>query len=153
MDTEEKIAQDYIYAYKQKDSLRLNVLRLVKTSIKNRLVELCQPDGKLSESEIIDILVRQAKQRQDSIDQYRKAKRDDLADKEFAELQILREYLPTMIEGEELNQVISNAIEQISAKSGADMGKVMKFIMEKHKGSIDGRQLSEKVKAALSKPS
>lgn len=149
MSIEEKISDDYVKAYKNKDALRVNVLRLIKAGIKNRLVELCKPHEKLDENEIIDILVRQAKQRQDSIDQFRSANRNDLADKEEAELQVLREYLPAMLEGEELDKVIAEAIAQTGAKSGQDMGKVMKFIMAEYKGRIDGKILSEKVKIKL----
>lgn len=150
MSISKKIAQDYTTAYKNKDTIRLNVLRLVKTAMKNKLVEKRQPNGELSEEEIIDVLLRQTKQRQDSIDQYSKAGRKDLADKESAEMLILKEYLPPMIEGDELAKIVHAAIENIGAKSPAEMGKVIKAIMSEYHGQVDGKILSEMVRKQLS---
>lgn len=150
MSLNSKIADDYIISYKNGDTLRLNVLRLVKTAIKNRLVELRLPGGELSEKDLIDIISKQAKQRQDSITQFKAAGREDLADKEEAELQILKSYLPKMLEGDDLINVIEDAISQTNAKTMADMGKVMKSIMSAYPGQVDGSALSAIVRKKLS---
>lgn len=150
MSLNKKIADDYVIAYKNGDTLRLNVLRLVKTAIKNKLVDMRQPSGSLSEKDLMDILSKQAKQRQDSITQFKAAGRRDLADKEEAELEILKSYLPKLIEGEELINLVDKAISETGAKSMADMGKIMKLIMAGHPGQIDGSLLSQTVRQKLS---
>ena len=77
----EQIEKDYIQAYKAKDSVRLTVLRLLKTAVKNKLVDLCRPGGTLDDGEMMDLIIKEGKQRQDSIEQYTAAGRSDLADK------------------------------------------------------------------------
>lgn len=147
----ERLNKDYLAAYKSGDKLRLSVLRLLKTAISNRLVELKRPGGTLEDSEIMDILIRQAKQRKDSIAQYRKAKRDDLAEKEERELAILQEYLPQALTGEKLAEAIGAAIAETQAAGPKDMGKVIGLIMDKYKGQADGKEVSALVKQMLAK--
>ncbi len=149
MTLNERIEQEYIAAYKAKDQLKLDVLRLLKTAAKNLLVELKRSEGSLDDSEMMDVILRQAKQRQDSIVQYRDAKRPDLAEREAAELTILQEYLPAMLSETELNDAITKAIIDTGASSPQDMGKVMNAIMAKYKGQVDGKELSNKVRASL----
>ena len=144
-----RIEQDYITAYKAKDSLRLSVLRLVKTAAKNMLVQLKRPGGELSDAELCAVLVKQAKQRQDSIEQFRAASRRDLADKEEAELRILQEYLPKPLSPEELDAAISAAIAETGASSPRDMGRVMQKLTTEHAGRVDGKSLSGLVRARL----
>ena len=124
----EQIEKDYIQAYKAKDSVRLTVLRLLKTAVKNKLVDLCRPGGTLDDGEMMDLIIKEGKQRQDSIEQYTAAGRSDLADKEAAELVVLQSYLPKPLTEEELTAV-----------------------MAAHKGRVDGKVLSAAVKARLSK--
>jgi uncharacterized protein YqeY len=145
-----RIEQDYITAYKAKDSLRLSVLRLLKTAAKNMLVELKRPGGELSEAELCAVLVKQAKQRQDSIEQFRAASRSDLADKEEAELRILQEYLPKPLSPEELEAAINAAIAETGSSSPKDMGRVMQKLTTEHAGRVDGKSLSAMVRAKLS---
>lgn len=149
MTLNEKIDEDYVKAYKARDTDRVGVLRLVKTAVKNRLVELRRPQGSLTDEEMLDVLTRQAKQRQDSIEQYTAAHRGDLADKEAMELEIIKQYLPAALEGSELEKVITAAIDATGAKSPADMGKVIGLIMGKYKGQVDGKKVSELVRAKL----
>ena len=144
-----RIEQDYITAYKVKDSLRLSVLRLVKTAAKNMLVELKRPGGGLSDAELCAVLVKQLKQRQDSIEQFRAASRRDLADKEEAELRILQEYLPKPLSPEELDAAISAAIAETGASSPKDMGRVMQKLTAEHAGRVDGKSVSDLVRARL----
>ena len=90
----EQINKDYVTAYKAKDTQRVSVLRMLKASVKNRLVDLCRPGGTLTDEEMMDVILKEGKQRRDSITEYEKAGRQDLADKENAELVILETYLP-----------------------------------------------------------
>ena len=149
MNLSARIEQDYIAAYKAKDSLRLSVLRLVKTAAKNMLVELKRPGGALSDAELCAVLIKQAKQRQDSIEQFRAASRHDLADKEDAELRILQEYLPKPLSQEELDAAISAAIAETGASSPRDMGRVMQKLTTDYAGRVDGKSLSNLVRARL----
>ena len=145
----EQIDKDYILAYKAKDSVRLTVLRLLKTAVKNRMVELKRPGGSLADEEMLDLIIKEGKQRQDSIDQFTAAGRTDLADKEAAELVILKEYLPQPLSAEELAALIDATVAEVGATSPKDMGKVISAIMAGHKGRVDGKALSEAVKKRL----
>ena len=147
----EQIEKDYIQAYKAKDSVRLTVLRLLKTAVKNKLVDLCRPGGTLDDGEMMDLIIKEGKQRQDSIEQYTAAGRSDLADKEAAELTVLQSYLPKPLSDEELTAVIDTAIADTGASSPRDMGKVISAVMAAHKGRVDGKVLSAAVKARLAK--
>ncbi|MGE9985146.1 GatB/YqeY domain-containing protein [Desulfovibrio sp. SGI.169] len=149
MSLSEQIEKEYIQAYKAKDAVRLTVLRLLKTAVKNRLVDLRRPGGSLSDEEMLDVIIKEGKQRQDSIDQYRAANRADLADKEAAELKILQEYLPRALSPEELTALIENTVTELQAASPKDMGRVISTIMGSYKGRVDGKVLSEAVKKRL----
>lgn len=151
MNLSQRIERDYIAAYKEKNQIRLSVLRLLKTAFKNRLVELCKPHEELDDGAIIDIILKQAKQRQDSIEQYTQAGRNDLADREKAELSFLESYLPKKLAEEELAAAVEEAVKATGSASPRDMGKVMKYMMEKYKGAADGKVLSEIVKARLTR--
>ena len=145
----EQIDKDYIVAYKAKDSVRLTVLRLLKTAVKNRMVELKRPADNLADEEMLDLIIKEGKQRQDSIDQFTAAGRTDLADKEAAELVILKEYLPQPLSAQELAALIDATVAEVGATSPKDMGKVISAIMAGHKGRVDGKALSEAVKKRL----
>lgn len=145
----EQIDKDYVQAYKAKDTVRVGVLRLLKTAVKNRLVDLRRPGGTLSDEEMLDVIIKEGKQRQDSIEQYTAAGRTDLADKEAAELAIIQDYLPKALSPEELSQLIDTTISAVGATTPRDMGKVISAIMATHKGRVDGKALSEAVKARL----
>ncbi|WP_304473517.1 GatB/YqeY domain-containing protein [uncultured Desulfovibrio sp.] len=149
MSLSEQIEKDYIQAYKAKDAVRLTVLRLLKTAVKNRLVDLRRPGGSLSDEEMLDVIIKEGKQRQDSIEQYRAANRADLADKEAAELKILQEYLPRALSPEELTALIETTVTELQAASPRDMGRVISAIMASHKGRVDGKTLSEAVRRRL----
>ncbi len=141
-----KLDEDYIVAYKSKDSVRLGVLRLLKTALKNFQVEHLRAP---TDDDVLDVIARQCKQRQDSIEQYRAANRPELAEKEAAELNVLRQYMPTPLTGEELTAAIAEAVRSVNAASLKDMGRVMQALMGAHKGRVDGKDASEAVKAAL----
>lgn len=142
-----RIDKDYIQAYKAKEEVKVAVLRLLKTAIKNTAVELGRdPD----DTELMDIILRQAKQRRESIEQYAKAGRDDLAGREQAELLVLEDYLPKQLSDDEMLAEIDALIAEVGAEGMKDMGRVMKLLNERFKGRIDGRKASEAVKAKLS---
>lgn len=145
----EKIGADYVAAYKNRDTVRVGVLRLLKTAISNRLVELKQPGGALDDDEIMQLLLRQAKQRKDSIQQFSDAGRQDLAEKESGELAVLEEYLPRPLEEAELAAAIDAAIAQTNAAAPQDMGKVIGHIMASYKGRVDGNRVSALVRQKL----
>lgn len=140
------IEQDYLTAYKAREELRVGVLRLLKTAAKNRQVELLRP---LTDEEMLDVIRKQAKQRQDSIEQFTTAGRIDLADREAAELVILRAYLPTELTSEELAVMVDAAVAETGAATMADMGKVMPLVMAAAKGRTDGKKASEAVRIRL----
>ena len=142
----ETIEKDYVQAYKAKDAVRLTVLRLLKTAVKNRLVDLCRPGD---DAEMLDLIIKEGKQRQDSIEQYTSAGRQDLADKEAAELAVIQSYLPKPLTEEELTALIDATIAEVGATSPREMGKVISAIMATHKGRVDGKALSAAVKARL----
>jgi len=149
MNLADKLSQDYIAAYKTHDTAKLDVLRLLKTAITNRLVELKQPGGKLDDNEIMSLIFKQAKQRKDSIEQYGAAGRKDLADKEAAELHILEEYLPKQLTGAEMQAAVMEAIKETGAACPQEIGKVMDAIMAKYKGRVDGKAVSALIRQML----
>lgn len=150
MSLTEQIDSDYVQAYKAKDALRLSVLRMVKTAAKNRLVELKRPGGSLDDGELMDVFIKEAKQRQDSIEQYTAANRPDLAEKEAQELAILKEYLPKALSPEELAGAIDAAVTELGATGPRDMGRVISAVMGAYKGRVDGKEVSAAVKTRLS---
>lgn len=145
----ERLSQDYVAAYKAKDATVLSVLRLLKTAITNRQVELKQPGKTLSDEEISTLIARQAKQRKDSIEQYRNAGRNDLAENEARELEILEHYLPKPLSPEELDAAISTAIQETGVKDPREMGKVIGAIMARFKGRVDGKEVSARIREKL----
>jgi uncharacterized protein YqeY len=145
---EERISSDYIKAMKSRDSLRSSTLNFLRAQIKNVLIE--KKGDKLTDQDVIAVIKKQVKQRQDSIAQYEQGKRQDLADKETAELAILREYLPEEMSEQELVGFVAESINEAQAGSMKDMGKVMKVMAEKVQGRADNKLVSELVKRALS---
>lgn len=147
MSLSEQLGKDYIAAYKAKDSVCLGVLRLLKTALKNYQVEhRVIPDDEV----ILDVIAKQCKQRQDSIEQYQQVNRFELAQKEAEELAVLRSYMPTPLTEEELRLAISDIITEISASGLRDMGKVMQALTQLYKGRFDGKFASDVVKKTLS---
>jgi len=150
MTLHDQIEKDYILVYKAKDKLKLSVLRLLKSAMKNMQVELRIQQTSLSDEQVLDIILNQAKQRQDSIEQFRNANRHDLADKEASELVILQEYLPASLSEEEVEAAINAAIAESAASKPQEMGKVMAIIMQNYKGRIDGKKVSSIIRQKLS---
>lgn len=146
----EQIEGEYIKAYKAHENERVGVLRLLKSAVKNRLVELKRPGGTLTDPEMLDVILKQARQRLDSIEQYKAAGRSDLADKEAVELEILQTWLPKPLSQEELALVILKIITETGASGNRDMGKVMKELAANYSGRYDGKEASSLVREMLS---
>jgi uncharacterized protein YqeY len=142
----EKIDDDLKSAMKASDSLKVSVLRMAKASIKNREIDMRK---ELSDDDIIPVLSTLAKQRRESIDQFSKGGRQDLAEKESLELAILQSYLPEQITPEELDRIVLEAIKESSAAGAKDMGKVMRLVMPRTKGAADGKLVSQRVTELL----
>ncbi|WP_419780022.1 GatB/YqeY domain-containing protein [Maridesulfovibrio sp.] len=144
----EQIDKDYIAAFKAKDDVKKAVLRHLKTAIKNRIVEL--KGETLSDDEVLDLVAKQIKQRKDSIEQYTAAGRPELAEVEAVEVEALSGYMPEQLSEEEIAAAIDKAIADLGASSMQDMGKVMKAITAAYKGQVDGKVVSNLVRARLS---
>ena len=147
MSTQEVIQEHIKTAMKQKDSLRLDVLRGMKTAIKNKEIEKVK---NLADEEVLQVLQTLVKQRKDSIEQFSKGGRLDLVQREEAELRILQEYLPESVATDEIQRVTKEAISQLGVSDPRDMGKVMRVVMAKFSGRlVDGKTVSDLVRASL----
>ncbi len=142
----EKISEDLKASMKARDELRLSVVRMLKSAVKNKEIEKM---AALSDEDVIGVVSSLIKQRRDSVEQYTKAGRTDLASKEEAEIKVLQGYLPEQLSEDEIVGIIKGAIAETSASLPGDMGKVMKALMLKVKGKADGKFVSEKVKELL----
>jgi hypothetical protein len=145
----ERLDSDLKDSMRAKDELRLNTIRAVKSAIKYKEVEGAAKT--LDEAGIIGVLTTLAKQRRDAIEEYTKANRADLAEKEEKELGLLKAYLPTQLTAAELSQEIAKAIGEAQAKSVKDLGAVMKIVTPRLKGQAEGKAISDEVKSQLSK--
>lgn len=147
MDMNVRLNEEMVRAAKARDKIRLSAIRMLKTALHNKEIELMRP---LNETETMQILSLMVKQRKDSIEQFAKGGRADLVEKEEAELKILLEYLPAQMSEEEVEALIKKIIVEIDAVSVKDMGRVMKVLMPEITGKADGKAAGEKVKALLS---
>lgn len=150
MDFQERIDGDIKEAMKAKQASRLGVLRMLKSALKNAAIEAGGADVRLDAAAAQAVLRKEAKKRQDSIEGFTKGGRQDLADKEQEELEVLSAYLPQPLSPEELEALVSAVIAELGASSKAQMGQVMKAATEKAAGRVDGRVLSACVSAKLS---
>ena len=147
MSLKDKITSDLTEAMKAKDAERLGTLRMVKANLMNRQIE---KGGELTDEEIQKALQTLVKQRRDSIEQYQAAGRDELANKEAAEIAFIEVYLPQSATPEEIEQAVAEAVVETGALSIKDMGTVMKAALAKLQGkTADGKLVSESVKAKL----
>lgn len=146
---EERINDDLKEALRAKDALRLSTLRMVKAGIKNLAID--KRVEKLDDKDVIAVLSKQIKQHKDSIEGFMKGNRQDLVDKEKAELAILESYMPRQLSSDELRVIVKASILSIGASGKADMGKVMKKAMEEAAGAADGGVLSRIVSEELAK--
>lgn len=148
MTLREQIISDMTASMKAQDAARTSTLRMVKAAMQNRQIER---GGELDDEEMGKLLRSLVKQRRDSVEQYEKGGRQELADKEKAEIAVIEAYLPQAASQEEIEAAVTAAIAEIGATSMKDMGKVMKAVQAALAGkNADGRTLSEIVKSKLS---
>ncbi|KRE90372.1 MULTISPECIES: GatB/YqeY domain-containing protein [Paenibacillus] len=146
MSLSDRLNEDMKQAMKSQDKFKLSVIRMVRSTIKNSEIDLKRP---LDDNEVLDVLTREIKQRKDSLQEFTKAGRDDLADNLSAELVILAEYMPQQLSEEEVKAIVQQTIQQIGASSKADMGKVMTALMPQVKGRADGKLINQLVQQLL----
>ncbi len=137
-------------AMKAKDAEKLGVLRMLKSAVKYAAIEKHGADGTPTDDEVFAVIRKEIKKRQDSIDSYQKAGRQELADKEKAELDILSSYLPKALTDAQIEAIVEDSIKLAGATSKAQMGAVMKIAQEKAAGRADGKTLSQFVQKSLS---
>ena len=149
MSLTERIQKELTAAMKEKDELRLSVLRMMKTALKNKEIEKMRP---LEDLESLQILQTMVKQRRESVEQFTKGGRDDLAAKEAQEITIIEGYLPAAPSDAEISRAIEEAIGDTSADSLKQMGAVIKAARAKLEGkTVDGKVLSDRVRERLSR--
>ena len=148
MSLEEKIAEDYKQAMKDKNAVKVSVLSFLRSQLKYAMIE--KKADKISDADAVAVIKKQVKQRQDSIAQFGQGGRTDLVEKETAELAILKSYLPEEMSDEDLKKIIAQAIKESGASGAKDMGKVMKAVLAKVAGKADSKKTSDLVKESLS---
>ena len=146
MQFSEKLSDDYKEALKAGDKSRVSILRMIKAAVKNKEIE---KGSSLTDDEIYAILRSFVKRASESIEQFSKAGRTDLAEKEKEELLIMRGYLPRQLGEDEIRKLVKEVISETGASGMKDMGKVMKAVMAKTKGQVDGRLVNTIVKETL----
>jgi len=146
MNFREKMTEDMVQAAKHREKIRLSTLRLIKTVLHNREIDLKR---EMNEAEFLQMLASMVKQRRDSIEQFGKGGRADLVAQEEEELRIIQEFMPRPLSDEEIEREIDLAIDEAGAAGPKDLGKVMKILMPKLAGKADGKTVGEKVKAKL----
>ena len=146
----ERVNQDMIAAMKARQEPQLTTLRLIKTAIKNKEIDKRAP---LDDQETMAVLNTMIKQRKDSIEQFTKGGRQELADKEAAEIRLIEAYLPKAVSADEIEGKVKETISEMGSPSIKDMGAVMKAVMAKFAASgarVDGKAVNEAVRKALS---
>jgi uncharacterized protein len=148
-----RIQEDMKTAMRGREAFRLGTIRMLLAAIKQREIDdrVATGGALLNDGQIIAVIDKMIKQRLDSAEQYTKGNRQDLADKENAEIVILKEYLPQALSADEITAIIQQAISTTGATSAKDMAKVMSFIKEKAQGRADMGKVSATVKELLSK--
>ncbi len=143
----DKLNEDMKQAMRNKEKDKLTVIRMLKAALQN---EAINQGGELSADDEITVLAREMKQRRDSLSEFEKAGREDLAEKVRAEIAIVEDYSPKQLSADELEQIVKTTIEEVGATTKADFGKVMGAIMPKVKGRADGNAVNQFVKQYLS---
>lgn len=147
MDYRSTIENGLKEALKKRDAIRVSVFRMLLAAIKNKEVEKIRP---LTDEEFFGLIKTSIKQHNDSIESFKKGQRLELAEKEEKELEILKEFQPSQLTADEITKEIEDAVVALDAKDRKEMGKVIKFLMDKFPGRIDGKLLSAMVLKRLS---
>jgi uncharacterized protein YqeY len=147
MTLKERLDADMKAAMKDKDAPRLSVIRMLKSAVKYREIEVMKT---LDDAGVQGVISSEIKRRRDSVEQYRQGAREDLASKEEAEIAVLQSYLPAQLSPDELGKVVDAVIQRVGAQGPKDMGKVMKELVPEVQGKAEGKMVSELVKQKLS---
>jgi uncharacterized protein len=148
MSLSDRLTQDLKLAMKSRDQLRMDVIRMIKAAILNKEVELKRD---LDDAEMSRVMTAIVKQRRESVEQFEKAQRMELAAKERKEIEIIESYLPKPLSSDELEAIVASVVLETGSSTLKDMGTVMKAVMARLVGqSIDGKQVSDLVKSKLS---
>jgi uncharacterized protein YqeY len=150
MTLQQRVDSDLKEAMRAKDATKLGVLRMLKSALKYAAIAKSDAEAELTDAEAVQVIRKQAKQRQDSIESFEKGGRAELAEKEKEELAILNTYLPQGMSPDELAKVVRETIAELGATSKAQMGAVMKALQAKIGGRADGKTLSSEVQKQLS---
>ncbi len=146
MALKDQLDADLKSAMRDKDAVRLSVVRMLKSAVKYREIEIMKP---LDDAGVLGVISGEIKRHRDSVEQYRAGNRQDLVDKEEAEIGVLQGYLPAQLGEAELRAVVDAAVTKAGATGPKDMGAVMKLLMPEVQGKADGKLVSELVKARL----
>jgi hypothetical protein len=146
----ERVDEDLKQAMRDKNAAKLGVLRMLKSALKYAAIEKAGGNGELNDAEAVQVIRKQVKQRQDSIESFEKGGRAELAAKEKDELSILQSYLPQAMSSDDLSKIVRETITEVGATSKAQMGAVMKALQPKVAGRADGKTLSAEVQKQLS---
>ena len=149
MTLQERLDSDLKEAMRAKDATKVGVLRMLKSALKYAAIAKSGAEADLSDAEAVQVIRKQAKQRQDSIESFEKGGRAELAEKEKEELAILNSYLPQAMSPDELAKVVRETIAELGATSKGQMGMVMKALQAKVGGRADGKTLSTEVQKQL----
>jgi uncharacterized protein YqeY len=147
MSLEEKLVEEMKQAMKSNDKLRLSTIRMIRSALKNKEIELRK---KLEDEEVIKVIQVMVRKGEESVEQFQTGGRVDLVEKEKKEIEILKSFLPQPLSQEELLKIIDQSIQETQASSPKDIGKVMKSIMPKIGGKADGKLINQLVKERLS---
>lgn len=147
MTLQERLAEEMKEAMKANDKLRLSAIRMIRSSVKNKEIELRKPLDDEAVQRVIQGMVRKG---EESVEQFKLGGRTDLVEKESQEIEILKSYLPQALTQEEMIKIVDQTIQEVQATSLKDLGKVMKAVMPKLQGKADGKLINQLVKERLS---
>jgi uncharacterized protein YqeY len=147
MALKDQLDADLKAAMRDKDTVKLSVVRMLKSAVKYREIELMKP---LDDAGVLQVITSEIKRHRDSVEQYRAGNRPDLVEKEEAEIAILQAWLPAQLTEAELRARVDEAVARVNASGPKDMGAVMKALLPEVQGKADGKLVSELVKARLS---
>jgi len=147
MALKDQLDADLKSAMRDKDTVKLSVVRMLKSAVKYREIELMKP---LDDVGVLQVISQEVKRHRDSVEQYRAGNRQDLVDKEEAEIAILQGWLPAQLTEAEVKAKVDEVVTRLDAKGPKDMGAVMKALLPEVQGKADGKLVSELVKARLS---
>ena len=149
MTLQQRVDSDLKDGMRAQDAMKVGVLRMLKSALKYAAIEKSGAEAELNDAEAVQVIRKQVKQRQDSIESFEKGGRAELVEKEKKELSILNEYLPQAMSADELEKIVRETIAEVGATSKAQMGAVMKAVQAKAAGRADGKTLSQEVQRQL----